>query len=67
MKVVKSLETMTSTIMVEPSILESPTTVFLSSNDVQAKEKTSELLNALGWSMDSQLDLGDIKSARGQE
>ncbi|KAB2335131.1 NADPH-dependent F420 reductase [Bacillus mesophilum] len=66
-KVVKSLGTMTSTIMVEPSILEAPTTVFISANDVEAKEITSQLLNDLGWSPESQLDLGDLKTARGQE
>lgn len=66
-KVVKSLCTMTSTIMVEPSILEAPTTVFLSANDAESKVVTGQLLNDLGWSQESQLDLGDIKSARGQE
>ncbi|KAB2335119.1 NADPH-dependent F420 reductase [Bacillus mesophilum] len=66
-KVVKSLCTMTSTIMVEPSILEAPTTVFISANDAEAKEITGQLLNDLGWSPESQLDLGDITTARGQE
>ncbi|RPK31422.1 NADPH-dependent F420 reductase [Paenibacillus xylanexedens] len=66
-KVVKTLCTMTSTIMVEPSILEAPTTVFLSGNDSEAKEITASLLHALGWSPSSQLDLGDISTARAQD
>lgn len=66
-KVVKSLCTMTSTIMVNPGILESPSTVFISGNDVEAKRITGKLLNDLGWSPSSQLDLGGIQTSRGQE
>lgn len=67
LKVVKSLCTMTSTIMVNPEIIGHPTTIFLSGNDVDAKEIVREMLDSLGWSRESQLDLGDLTTARGQE
>jgi len=66
-KVVKTLCTMTSTIMVNPGLLEKPTTAFLSGNDPESKVITSHLLNDLGWPKSSLLDLGNIQTARGQE
>lgn len=66
-KVVKTLCTMTSTVMVNPAMLPHPTTVFLSGDDEGAKEVVKKLLASLGWPADSQLDLGGIQTARGQE
>jgi predicted dinucleotide-binding enzyme len=65
-RVVKSLNTFNTTVMTNPSII-GPTTVFLSGNDEGAKATVSSLLEDLGWSKDSQLDLGDITTARGPE
>jgi predicted dinucleotide-binding enzyme len=65
--IVKTLNTMLFTVMTNPSSLGSPATVFLSGNDTDAKQTVARLLNDLGWSTDSILDLGDIRTARGPE
>lgn len=66
-KVVKTFCTMTASVMVDPKSLGDETTIFISGNDKQAKADVSELLSELGWSLSSQLDLGGIETARGQE
>ncbi|MCD7442439.1 NAD(P)-binding domain-containing protein [Streptomyces lincolnensis] len=65
--VVKTLCTMDSTVMIAPHALEGPSTVFLSGNDAEAKRTTARLLTDLGWPASSQLDIGDLTTARGQE
>ncbi|MFB8777847.1 NADPH-dependent F420 reductase [Streptomyces broussonetiae] len=65
--VVKTLCTMDSTVMIAPDALEGPSTVFLSGNDADAKRTAGRLLTDLGWPPSSQLDLGGIATARGQE
>ncbi|MEO3972623.1 NAD(P)-binding domain-containing protein [Streptomyces sp. CAU 1734] len=67
-RVVKTLCTMDSTVMVNPAdTLDGPGTVFLSGDSAGAKEITARLLTDLGWPAGSQLDIGPISSARGQE
>ncbi|WP_031486270.1 NADPH-dependent F420 reductase [Streptomyces bicolor] len=65
--VVKTLCTMDSTVMIAPGSLEGPSTVFLSGDDAEAKRTTGRLLADLGWPPSSQLDIGGITTARGQE
>ncbi|MEU3401399.1 NADPH-dependent F420 reductase [Streptomyces filamentosus] len=65
--VVKTLCTMDSTAMVDPGGLDGPSTVFLSGDDAEAKRTTGRLLADLGWPASSQLDIGGIVTARGQE
>ncbi|MEU3604948.1 NAD(P)-binding domain-containing protein [Streptomyces sp. NPDC035033] len=65
--VVKTLCTMDSTAMTAPDELDGPSTVFLSGDDAEAKRTTGRLLADLGWPPSSQLDIGDITTARGQE
>ncbi|MEE1941001.1 NAD(P)-binding domain-containing protein [Streptomyces sp. TRM 70361] len=65
--VVKTLCTMDSTAMTDPGGLEGPSTVFLSGDDAEAKRTTGRLLTDLGWPASSQLDIGGITTARGQE
>jgi predicted dinucleotide-binding enzyme len=65
--VVKTLCTMDSTVMVAPARLDGPSTVFLSGDDAEAKRTTGRLLADLGWPPSSQLDIGGITTARGQE
>ncbi|MFE7446205.1 NADPH-dependent F420 reductase [Streptomyces chartreusis] len=65
--VVKTLCTMDSTVMIAPHSLDGPSTVFLSDDDAEAKRTTGRLLTDLGWPESSQLDLGGITTARGQE
>ncbi|GAA3145381.1 NAD(P)-binding domain-containing protein [Streptomyces rectiviolaceus] len=65
--VVKTLVTMDSVVMTDPGSLEEPGMVFLSGDDDAAKRTTRQLLSDLGWPDASQLDLGGIGTARGQE
>lgn len=65
-KVVKTLNTLTATLMVNPGALAGGDhTLFLSGNDKAAKEQAVGILNAFGWK--HIIDLGDITTARGTE
>ncbi|MDB5563099.1 MAG: hypothetical protein JWN11_2517 [Hyphomicrobiales bacterium] len=64
-KVVKTLNTVTASIMIEPKKLPGAHSVFLSGNDAAAKGRARDFLVAFGWT--SIIDLGDITSARGPE
>ena len=63
--VVKSLNTVNAAVMIEPSRVPGPHTVFVSGNDQHAKGKVMDFLRTLGWH--SIIDLGDITSARAAE
>ncbi|WP_407572957.1 NADPH-dependent F420 reductase [Deinococcus altitudinis] len=65
--VVKSLNTMTYTVMTNPQGQVAPPTAFLAGNDSEAKQAVQKLLDALGWPPEWQLDLGDVTAARGSE
>jgi predicted dinucleotide-binding enzyme len=65
-RVVKSLNTMAAPLMVGPPTIP-PGTVFVSGEDAEAKATVSRLLEDLGWTPESILDLGGIASARGPE
>jgi predicted dinucleotide-binding enzyme len=65
-KVVKTLNTMSCKIMVNPSLVPGEHDVFVSGNDRGAKAKVTEILKGwFGWK--SVIDLGDITTARGTE
>jgi 8-hydroxy-5-deazaflavin:NADPH oxidoreductase len=65
-KVVKTLNTVTASLMVHPRQLANGThSVFISGNDAAAKAKVSDLLHSFGW--EDIIDLGDISTARGVE
>lgn len=66
-KVVKTLNTVTAALMVNPRLIgDGDHHLFLSGNDAQAKARVSELLGAwFGWK--HFIDLGDITTARGVE
>jgi 8-hydroxy-5-deazaflavin:NADPH oxidoreductase len=65
-RVVKSLNTMTASVMVDPRGLgDGDHTVFVSGNDAEARGSVKELLRELGWT--DILDLGDVSTARGAE
>lgn len=64
-RVVKSLNTLNAGLMVDPGSLGSPSTVFVSGDDDEAKEVVTGLLRELGH--EDVIDLGDITSARGVE
>ena len=65
-KVVKSLNTVTAAVMVEPSLIPGVHTMFVSGNDAKAKAEVINLLKTgFGWK--EVMDLGDITGARSQE
>jgi predicted dinucleotide-binding enzyme len=66
-KVVKALNTMNASIMVDPASIPGEHDVFMCGNDEGAKAQVSELLQSFGWPAERIVDLGGIGSARGQE
>jgi predicted dinucleotide-binding enzyme len=65
-KVVKTLNTVNAYLMVGPGQLAGADhTMFVSGNDVAAKQTVTELLKTFGWK--DVVDLGDITTARGTE
>jgi len=66
LKVVKTLNTVNASIMVDASILPGDHDLFMSGNDADAKAVVKQLLtDAFGWNIIH--DLGDITTARGTE
>jgi predicted dinucleotide-binding enzyme len=64
--VVKSLNTVTAAVMVDPSIIPGVHDMFVSGNDAKAKAQVIDLLKTgFGWK--EVIDLGDIGGARAQE
>jgi 8-hydroxy-5-deazaflavin:NADPH oxidoreductase len=67
-KVVKSLSTMWSGLMVNPAMIgNGDHNAFIAGNDADAKTKVKEILASFGWIASNILDLGDITKARGVE
>jgi predicted dinucleotide-binding enzyme len=66
-RVVKTLNTMSAAIMVEPSRVPGEHHVFVAGDDADAKETVKGLLKDFGWPDTSIIDLGGIRAARGTE
>ena len=65
-RVVKSLNTVTASVMVDPSTVgDGDTTVFVAGDDAEAREQVSALLRELGWRDIVELD--GLHNARGLE
>ena len=65
-KVVKALNTVNCTVMVEPGLVRGEHDVFVCGNDAEARGRVAGMLKEwFGWG--SVIDLGDIKAARGTE
>jgi predicted dinucleotide-binding enzyme len=65
-RVVKSLNTMSAALMVDPSLAAGGDhSVFVSGDDAAAKETVAELLKSIGHT--DVIDLGDLSTARGTE
>ena len=64
-KVVKTLNTMTASLMVDPKSLGASSTVFVSGDDAEAKATVVGLLESFGH--DDVIDLGPLETARGTE
>ena len=65
-KVVKTMNTCAGKVFVNPTSLE-PSNIFVSGDDVDAKDQAIGLLRDLGWNEDSIVDLGGISTAKGPE
>ena len=66
-RVVKALNPMTCSVMVDPTRVPGDHNVFVSGNDADAKGRVKELLAEFGWKPQNIIDLGDITTARGTE
>ncbi|MFI7700182.1 NADPH-dependent F420 reductase [Nonomuraea sp. NPDC049480] len=66
-RVVKTLNTMNNTIMVDPGRIPGHHNVFLSGDDAAAKAEVSALLRSFGWAGEQIMDLGDLSSALATE
>ena len=66
-RVVKTLNTMTSDVMVHPRALAGSHSVFVAGDDGDAKALARDLLVGFGWTPDEIVDVGDIAAARGLE
>jgi predicted dinucleotide-binding enzyme len=65
-KVVKALNTMNASLMVNPALVAGDHDAFVCGNDAVAKGQVTEILKGwLGWKY--VVDLGDLTAARGQE
>ena len=64
-KVVKTLNTLTASLMVNPKSLGASSTVFVSGDDAEAKATVVALLESFGH--DDVIDLGPLETARGTE
>lgn len=58
---------MSNPMMVNPSLVPGNRTVFMSGNDINAKNNVRQLLQSFGWADNNIMDLGDITTARGTE
>jgi 8-hydroxy-5-deazaflavin:NADPH oxidoreductase len=66
-RVVKTLNTVTAAVMVNPGVVADRHTIFMAGDDGEAKGDVRELLESFGWGADDMLDLGDLGAARGME
>jgi predicted dinucleotide-binding enzyme len=66
-RVVKALNTVNCSVMVNPSVVPGQHDVFVAGDDGNAKATVVGLLREFGWTGDSIVDLGDIRAARGTE
>ncbi|KQV15316.1 MULTISPECIES: NADPH-dependent F420 reductase [unclassified Kitasatospora] len=66
-RVVKTLNTMNTAVMVDPRRVPGPHNVFVCGDDETARKEAAGLLADLGWPSDWVIDLGDLTAARGLE
>jgi predicted dinucleotide-binding enzyme len=66
-RVVKALNTVSSTVMTDPGHIPGKHVVFIAGDDDEAKATVRDLLGEFGWAADTILDLGGVRLARGPE
>jgi predicted dinucleotide-binding enzyme len=64
-RLVKSLNTVSSSLMTDPGALGASSTIFVAGDDTDAKALVADVLRSWGW--DDVIDLGGIAQARGLE
>ena len=64
-RVVKTLNSVSAHLIVDPGNLQQPHSVFIASNDEPAKRDVTKLLQSFGWK--DVIDLGDLGSCRAME
>ena len=67
LKVVKTLNTVSSQVMASPEILPGDHVIFLCGDDAEAKASVTALLESMGWKTANIIDLGKIEASRGTE
>lgn len=68
LRVVKTLNTVNASVMIQPGLIAGNHTIFVSGNDTFAKQDVVRYLEEwFGWKPGSILDLGDITTSRGTE
>lgn len=67
LKVVKALNTLNASLMINPSLLPGDHNLFICGNDEAAKSTVVNLLKEFGWKEKNILDMGDITNARATE
>lgn len=67
LKVVKALNSVSNSIMINPQLIEGDHVVFICGNDAGAKIEVGSILESFGWKPENIVDLGDITSSRGTE
>lgn len=65
--VVKALNTVTASVMVDPESLAEPTDLFIAGDDDEAKRLVTDFVVELGWSPDRVRDVGGVAAARATE
>src|SRR4051812_30787621 len=66
-RVVKSLNTVTAAVMVDPASVPGDHVIFVAGDDAGAKDEARALLGELGWPAERVLDIGDLTAARAAE
>jgi hypothetical protein len=66
-RVVKTLNTMTASLMTNPGAVPGDHNVFMAGNDDGAKGEVRVLLESFGWPSERVMDLGGLDAARGLE
>lgn len=66
-RVVTSLTSVYYQVMIDPTRVPGPHSIFVAGDDSDAKRVVEEILRDFGWPTDSIIDLGDISGARGVE
>jgi predicted dinucleotide-binding enzyme len=65
--VVKALNTVTASVMVDPAQLGEESVLFVCGDEKSAKREVIQILETFGWLSGDIIDLGDITAARGME